>query len=353
MFCLEMIITHISYGHHFMTCIFFFYPSSINFSIQDHWSCENNHKTPFRINRQLLLTTNHRKLTKPTQLSQTTKPCSAAWIQTNLSVQFMILLQWISQKPTQKHTHQSFEGQPILLCNLILSFSSLEDEPLTLPLSPKPVSKSSKATYFQPSEQQSVQNHNMLHIIKLIYPHGYFSKNCDCIIAKGFFLSWFRTKFTKHQAKLVHNVQPTHNRYQLSILPRSCHVVALHSLRPVTLIVSIKFKYSILKLQKIEGEKNPLPQLLVEVKKCILVRKILLRRQFLLQWLRQSQATDNNWKYQKGSQNYNFVFILYLSSLHNYPSNFLLSRRKIKYVILFMAGEPRLFCIQKHMIILL
>ncbi|KNZ52201.1 hypothetical protein VP01_3651g1 [Puccinia sorghi] len=38
---------------------------------------------------------------------------------------------WIPQTPTQNHTHQSLEGQT----NILFSFSSLEDEPLSLPLS--------------------------------------------------------------------------------------------------------------------------------------------------------------------------------------------------------------------------
>ncbi|KNZ52615.1 putative signal peptide protein [Puccinia sorghi] len=69
----------------------------------------------------------------------------------------------------------------------------------------------------KPSEKWSVQNHNMIYIMKLISPLGYSSSHCDCIIAKGFFVlvelqrisTEIRTKFTKNQAKLVHNLQPT------------------------------------------------------------------------------------------------------------------------------------------------
>ncbi|KNZ63713.1 hypothetical protein VP01_110g2 [Puccinia sorghi] len=127
-------------------------------------------------------------LTKPAQLSQTIKICFAAWISTKL-------------------------------------------KPLPQPLFTKPFLKSAKAAvsffclsvnyggkeYLQPSVPQSVQNHNMLYIIKLIYSLGYSSIHSDWIIAKGF-LSYcdkrivaelqgipteLGTKFTKNQAKIV------------------------------------------------------------------------------------------------------------------------------------------------------
>ncbi|KNZ51722.1 hypothetical protein VP01_3847g1 [Puccinia sorghi] len=99
---------------------------------------------------------------------------------------------WISQT----HTHKILECQPNIPYKPILSFSSLEDDTLPLPLSPKPVFKSAKASVEPLCPQltscnqkygcTSVQNHNMLHIIKLISPLGYSSKHCDFIIAKGF-----------------------------------------------------------------------------------------------------------------------------------------------------------------------
>ncbi|KNZ60079.1 hypothetical protein VP01_1612g2 [Puccinia sorghi] len=145
----------------------------------------------------------------------------------------MILLHggWISQTPTHNHTHYRLEGQPNIICNAFLFFSSLEDKPLPLPLS-KPILKSSKATVLSfciciflndrgetplPAAgifpaQCSVQNHSMLYIIKLILSLGYSLKHCDCIIAKGFFYlsvielqrisTELRTKFTKNQAQL-------------------------------------------------------------------------------------------------------------------------------------------------------
>ncbi|KNZ54504.1 hypothetical protein VP01_292g3 [Puccinia sorghi] len=176
LFCLETIITHISYGHHFMTLILFILFYVIVMRIHDSLSTGSiNPDNP-----------NHRSLTKPTQLSQTITICSESWLSNNLTLVQVDL----SKTHTQK-----------ILWNLILSFSSSEDEPLPLPLSTKPVFKSAKATVlkfslsiwfdnkaeFQPSAQQSVQNHNMLYIIKLNPPLGYSSMHCDCIVAKGFF----------------------------------------------------------------------------------------------------------------------------------------------------------------------
>ncbi|KNZ51942.1 hypothetical protein VP01_3754g1 [Puccinia sorghi] len=150
----------------------------------------------------------------------------------------------------------------IQLCNLGLSelvganslfFSSLEDEPLLLPLSPKPVFEFAKATVSSfllcvclndrdetrlqllPCHHNSVQNHNMLYIIKLISSLGYSSKHFDCMIAKFFFIlvkgyirvklqrisTELRTNFTKNQAQILHNLHPKHKGYQLSISPSS------------------------------------------------------------------------------------------------------------------------------------
>ncbi|KNZ51416.1 hypothetical protein VP01_3966g2 [Puccinia sorghi] len=86
---------------------------------------------------------NHRSLKKPTKLSQTKKIWSEAWISTNLMVHFMILLQWKSQN---KKIKPCLEGQKNILCKPIIYFSSMEDEPLLLPLSLKPFFKSLKAT---------------------------------------------------------------------------------------------------------------------------------------------------------------------------------------------------------------
>ncbi|KNZ46034.1 hypothetical protein VP01_760g2 [Puccinia sorghi] len=56
----------------------------------------------------------------------------------------MILLGGKSEKKNKPWF--GLEGQPIILCKPIIYFSSLEDKPLLLPLSPKPVFKSAKTT---------------------------------------------------------------------------------------------------------------------------------------------------------------------------------------------------------------
>ncbi|KNZ46991.1 hypothetical protein VP01_676g3 [Puccinia sorghi] len=109
-------------------------------------------------------------LPKPTQLSQTIKICSAAWLSTNLAVQFMISLQWeIWEKENLvwaswwRWTSQT----PILQLNMSHSLCYV------------PPSLSSNPPRLL---HQSLQNHNMLYTIKLIYPLGVMVKveNIDC-----------------------------------------------------------------------------------------------------------------------------------------------------------------------------
>ncbi|KNZ56383.1 hypothetical protein VP01_2416g4 [Puccinia sorghi] len=175
----------ISYGHHFMNLIFFFYVMITLkmwikvFLVSLHQFL--NPKSKVSINPD---NPNHRSLTKPTPLSQKIKICCAAWLSTNLKI---------------------LKCQPNILCKPIPSFSSLEDEPLLLPLSPKPVFQFAKATVlvfclcvFLNDRGKtlpaacilSVQNNNMLYISKPISPLDYSSKQFDCIKAKGFFILW-------------------------------------------------------------------------------------------------------------------------------------------------------------------
>ncbi|KNZ54197.1 hypothetical protein VP01_3011g1 [Puccinia sorghi] len=86
---------------------------------------------------------NHRSFKKPKQLSQTIKICSAAWLSTKLTVEFMYF-----RGKAEKKMKPWFglEDQKNFLCKPILLFSSSEDEPPPLPLSTKPVFKSAKAT---------------------------------------------------------------------------------------------------------------------------------------------------------------------------------------------------------------
>ncbi|KNZ47019.1 hypothetical protein VP01_674g2 [Puccinia sorghi] len=120
---LIIIITHISYDHHFMTLVFFLY-AMIKLRIWIRALLVSHHQFPhptstgsFNPNNP-----NHRSLKKQKQLSQKIKNCLGL----GESVVGVSL----------KHTHWSLESQPNILCKPILSFSSLEDEPLPLPLSP-------------------------------------------------------------------------------------------------------------------------------------------------------------------------------------------------------------------------
>ncbi|KNZ63229.1 hypothetical protein VP01_116g2 [Puccinia sorghi] len=124
-----------------------------------------------------------------------TDPKSAAWLSNNLTVQFMILMQ--------------LEGQPNIICKPILSISSSEDESLLLPLSPKPVFKSTKATvssfglcvclndrdeaplpaaglFKAHSKKVSTESPHALHN-QTYFSTWLFLKHCYCIIAKGFY----------------------------------------------------------------------------------------------------------------------------------------------------------------------
>ncbi|KNZ54461.1 hypothetical protein VP01_293g3 [Puccinia sorghi] len=196
---------------------------------------------------------NHRNLTKPTQLSQTINIC--------------------------------LEGQPNILCKPILFFSSLEDEPLPLPLSPKPVFNSFKATrkpsahsrnlviimYFygdkadlQPSAQWTVQNYNMLYIIKLISSLGAIPQRTIFIffqheITRGQFLALGvnvqHVHIKKHENMLIYppiNGEIIHSRFHSppSLSPNllrllkplcpqleSCH----HNVRPYVSILTYIF----------------------------------------------------------------------------------------------------------------
>ncbi|KNZ56998.1 hypothetical protein VP01_2267g2 [Puccinia sorghi] len=109
-FCLEMIITHISYSHLYMTFIFFFYVI-IN--------CENNNPQDTTASMGSISPDNpdHGSFTKPTQLSQ---PLKNSWLLNNLLVQFMILLHLEGQPniasqfslfPPQKMSHSCFHSQ--------------------------------------------------------------------------------------------------------------------------------------------------------------------------------------------------------------------------------------------------
>ncbi|KNZ51567.1 hypothetical protein VP01_3902g2 [Puccinia sorghi] len=305
MFCLEMIITHISYGHHFMKLIFFYVMIALRIWIKALLVSLHQFlhpKSTVSITPDKL---NHGSSTKPTQLSKkkinicsshlsmlifvssiilsSSSTCSIflacpalsnvmscpvtfpflylscffslSLIRTPLDLQrglssvsdTLNKIIDFSFTPSIQTENLTRFGPTKYSLKSILSFSSWEDEPLPLLLSPKPVSKSSKANLSSfclwleycchNVRPYSVKNHNILYIIKIIPPLGYSSKHCDCIIAKGVFSSWWgristelRIKFTKNQAKLVHNLKPTQNRAMDTALlvvhlwnPRKCH----------------------------------------------------------------------------------------------------------------------------------
>ncbi|KNZ58403.1 hypothetical protein VP01_1936g1 [Puccinia sorghi] len=136
-FCLEMIITHISYSHHFMTLIFFFYVRiALRICIKFLLVSYHQFLNPKSIGSITPENPNHGILTKPTQLSQPIKK-----FQPTKTFPINKTLVWVSH----------LAGQTNILSKPIISFSSSEDEPLLISLSPKPVFKSAKATVWCPA----------------------------------------------------------------------------------------------------------------------------------------------------------------------------------------------------------
>ncbi|KNZ62029.1 putative signal peptide protein [Puccinia sorghi] len=185
---------------------------------------------------------NHRSLTKPTQLSQTMKICYAACISTNLTVQFMILLH--------------FEGQPNIACKPILFSSSSEDEPLPLPLSPKPIFKSAKRTVLifclyvflndrketplppagilitAPSTMVNTESQHALHNPNHLSTWLIVKSLSKIVVVELQRISTeIRPNITKDQAELMHNLQPKHNSAMetalvISVLMTTCQIQA-------------------------------------------------------------------------------------------------------------------------------
>ncbi|KNZ63208.1 hypothetical protein VP01_1172g3 [Puccinia sorghi] len=175
-FCLEMIITHIVYCHHFMTLILFFYVMiKLRITVK-----KIIHKPPFITTGSINPDNpNHRGLTKPTQISQAMKIC---WWRVDLSNTHSQPHTLELGRPTRNSGDQSSFFPPWKM-----SHSCCHSPPSLYSNLPRLLSVcyGDKAD-LQPSAQWSVQNHNMLYIIKLSSPLGYSSKHCDCIIAKGF-----------------------------------------------------------------------------------------------------------------------------------------------------------------------
>ncbi|KNZ59180.1 hypothetical protein VP01_1789g1 [Puccinia sorghi] len=171
-FCIEIITTHISYGHHFMTLVFFFdlmiklriWIKSLLVSLHQFL----NPRTKGSINPD---NPNYRSLTKPTQLSQTIK----IWEPTKL-----LQISAIHDINPVGKLKKNGLGES-------LAGGSLKHPPTTTKTRmshsrchslPKPNFKSAKATgkplfpqlsYFHHHIRPYTMNHNMLEIIKLNY----------------------------------------------------------------------------------------------------------------------------------------------------------------------------------------
>ncbi|KNZ45457.1 hypothetical protein VP01_808g1 [Puccinia sorghi] len=157
------------------------------------------HKTPFSINRL-----NSSQQPQSRKLNKTNTTFSKN--KNLLTVKFMILLQRESWKKNKTLVDllniqvdllntqvdllntQSLEGQPDILCKLILFFSSSEDEPLLLPLSPKHVFKSAKATVLSFCLCVLLNYRDKTPLPKAgILLTDLSTMHFDCIIAKAFF----------------------------------------------------------------------------------------------------------------------------------------------------------------------
>ncbi|KNZ58152.1 hypothetical protein VP01_1988g3 [Puccinia sorghi] len=204
-FFLEMVITHISYGHHF-TLIFFFYVM-----------------IALRIRIKALLVSIHQFL-NPTSTGSSTPENPNHGSLTQLSQKLNICL-----LNTHPQTHAIELGRPTkypLKANPL--FFSLEDEPIPLPIFPNPAFKYSKATvssfclcvFWNDREETPMPSSGIIltalrTIVSTESQHAlhnqpYFS---TLLLIKALFLYSFimtsskmisnqiRTKFTKNQAK--------------------------------------------------------------------------------------------------------------------------------------------------------
>ncbi|KNZ55335.1 putative signal peptide protein [Puccinia sorghi] len=130
-FFIEMMIIHISYGHHFMTCIFFFY-ILITLRMWIKVFLLSLHKF---LNPTSKGSINPDNISKNLKKTNTTPPNNKSLVANHTCAAEKKNLVWVNW-------WWSLEGQKNIFCTPILLFSSLEDEPLLLPLSLKAVFKS-------------------------------------------------------------------------------------------------------------------------------------------------------------------------------------------------------------------
>ncbi|KNZ54159.1 putative signal peptide protein [Puccinia sorghi] len=182
-----MIITHISYA--LLLSIHQFLNPTSTFSITP----ENP---------------NHRILMKQTQIYQTINICSEAWLSTDLMLQFMILLQaW-------KANQISFESQSSIFPPWKMSHSHCHSSPSLSSNIPRKPLFLQLESYLHPSAQLSVQNHNMLYIIKLNPTLGYFSMHWFDMLSK-----WHQDKSQPRQSsqKIRLNLSTTYDQHTTGI----------------------------------------------------------------------------------------------------------------------------------------
>ncbi|KNZ50177.1 hypothetical protein VP01_4561g1 [Puccinia sorghi] len=217
MFCLEMIITHISHSHHFMALIFFFYVMiALRILIKALLVSLHQFINPKSIGSITPENPNHRSLRNP---SLPIKDFSAAWLSHNLMVQFMILLhQWrVVLSNTHPQTQTLELGRPTKYPLLSLNLPRLLCRVFDFVL--VPCHHNIRPAFLILAGGLICFQHN-------IKPScNQFTK--DFFVELQMISTELRTKFTKNQAKLVHNLQPKHNRYQLTLVITS--IFRLHN----------------------------------------------------------------------------------------------------------------------------
>ncbi|KNZ57728.1 hypothetical protein VP01_2087g2 [Puccinia sorghi] len=191
MFFLEIIINHISYGHHFMTLIFIFY---VMITLRIHHSASTGSINPDNPKY-------YRSLTKPTQLSQKINICSISSISTNLTVRFMILRQAfkdikIFSTPTDTLPQAKATVSIFCLCVFACNHNVW------------PYVMVKRQTYIPQHNGQYRIMRGWLFLTCWRFLYDFNMTSSQRISTK------LRTKSTKNQAKHLHNLQPTHNRYQ-------------------------------------------------------------------------------------------------------------------------------------------
>ncbi|KNZ57609.1 hypothetical protein VP01_2113g2 [Puccinia sorghi] len=192
MFWLEMIITHISYGHHFMTLISFFYVM-----------------IKFRIPLEMWKQSSTRNHSASTGSITPDNPIPLNYPDGTINdITALVMGGSLKHPPTNKHT-KAWKAKQISslfpLQEMSHSQSLYSNMPRLKPLFPQLAQKRKPIKFgcvefclciclndrkeaplpaagTKTPAQQSVKNHNMLSIIKLISPLGHSSTHCDCII---------------------------------------------------------------------------------------------------------------------------------------------------------------------------